>query len=92
MESIVAEKLSHLSLSPKETARTKNFFALGIVYWLYGRATKHTEKWLQQKFAKNPKYLEANIIAFKAGWSYAAESELLPIQYQVGTAKLESGT
>lgn len=92
MESIVAEKLSHLSLSPKETARTKNFFALGIVYWLYSRATKHTEKWLQQKFAKNPKYLEANLLAFKAGWSYAAESELLPIQYQVGTAKLEPGT
>jgi len=91
MESIVSEVLSGLSLSPKETARTKNFFALGLVYWLYNRPTEHTEKWLQQKFAKKPKYLEANLLVLKAGWKYASESELFPIQYQIEKAKLSSG-
>lgn len=91
MESFVSEVLSGLGLSPKETARTKNFFALGLVYWLYTRPTEHTEKWLQQKFAKKPKYLEANLLALKAGWKYASESEQFPIQYQIEKAKLAPG-
>jgi 2-oxoglutarate ferredoxin oxidoreductase subunit alpha len=56
-------------LNPKESDRCKNFFALGMMYWLYSRDMNPTERWVEEKF-KSP-YKEANLAALRAGWSYA---------------------
>ena len=48
------------SCSPREADRCKNFFALGLVYWLYERSLEPTLKWIRDKFGKNPAVLEAN--------------------------------
>ncbi len=90
-------KLTRLSvadfkLSPKEADRCKNFFALGLVYWLYERSTEVTLKWIREKFAKNPQYVNANTAALKAGYNYGETVELLPVQYQVAKAKISPGT
>ena len=68
MEKQVERALDGLGLSTKEIARTKNFWALGLLYWLYNRGTDKQVAWIEQKFKKkNPVYAEANVKAFKAG-------------------------
>ncbi len=63
-----------------------NFFALGVLSWLYGRPTEVTERWIEQKFARQPAVMEANLAAFKAGWSFGETTELLDVQYHVKPA------
>src|SRR4249920_3830547 len=60
--------LKELSLGKKEADRCKNFFALGMMYWLYDRPLDPTLKWMQSKFQKNPVILEANVRALRAGF------------------------
>ncbi|MBI4388018.1 MAG: 2-oxoacid:acceptor oxidoreductase subunit alpha [Candidatus Omnitrophica bacterium] len=79
-------------LKGTEVERCKNFFALGMMFWLYDRNLDHTVKWIEQKFAKKPQYANANIAALKAGYNFADIAETLPTQYQVKQAKLEAGT
>src|SRR5262245_46763327 len=67
MPRLAKDSVAGLGLSPKEAARCKNFFALGLIYWLYERDCAITEKWIQQKFAKKPKYVEANMKALRGG-------------------------
>src|SRR5579863_10065998 len=55
--------------STRDAGRAKNFFALGVVSWLYGRPTEVTQRWIEQKFAHNPAVFQANLAAFNAGWS-----------------------
>ncbi len=87
----VHEILKDSGLSPKDIDRTKNLFALGIAYWLFDRSIEPTNKWLNKKFAKKPKILEANTKILNAGYNFAKESELFPIQYHIEDAKLEPG-
>lgn len=75
-----------------EVERCKNFFALGILFWLYDRALEHTIHWIEQKFAKKPEIVAANVAALKAGYHYADITEIFPDQYQVPKAKLDPGT
>src|SRR5213082_570255 len=63
--------------STRDAGRAKNFFALGVLSWLYGRPTDVTERWIEQKFAPNATVLEANMAAFNAGWSFGETTELL---------------
>lgn len=91
MTKIVQETLSDLQLSPKETERTKNMFALGLTYWLLNRPTEPTEKWLHSKFGKKPKILESNLRALKAGWKYGEVQEEFAIRYEIRPAKLSPG-
>ncbi len=79
-----------MGLGTKETDRCKNFFALGITYWLYNRDMEHTRRWIEQRF-KAP-YIEANIRAMTAGYNYADTLELFRSSYEVPAAKLEPGT
>ena len=78
-----------LGLGTKEADRCKNFFALGIAYWLYNRDMSHTQKWVKSKF-KAP-YDEANLRALDAGFSYADTLELFKNSYEVPAAKLTPG-
>ena len=77
-------------LGAKEADRCKNFFALGITYWLYNRSLDYTRQWIQSKF-KTP-YAEANTACLEAGWSYAETLELLERRYEVPAARLPAGT
>jgi 2-oxoglutarate ferredoxin oxidoreductase subunit alpha len=79
-------------ISKKEAERSKNFFALGLVSWMYGRPTDVTERWIEKKFAKNDSVKQANLAAFKAGWNFGETTELVGIRYEVKPAPAEPGT
>ena len=72
--------------STRDAGRAKNFFALGVLSWLYGRPTDVTTRWMDQKFGSKPEVLEANLAAFNAGWSFGETTELLDVQYRVKPA------
>lgn len=72
--------------STRDAGRAKNFFALGVLSWLYGRPTDVTRRWMKQRFATKPQVLEANLAAFNAGWSFGETAELLDVQYRVKPA------
>ncbi|MFL5822077.1 MAG: 2-oxoacid:acceptor oxidoreductase subunit alpha [Solirubrobacteraceae bacterium] len=72
--------------STRDAGRAKNFFALGLLSWLYGRPTDVISRWMEQKFGRNPAVLKANLAAFNAGWSFGETTELLDVQYRVKPA------
>lgn len=84
------EALRGLDLSQREIDRSKNFFALGVLCWLYGRSMDATERWLETKF--KDQVLEANLRTLKAGWAFGETTELFPASYSIPRAKIESGT
>ncbi|MDP6979519.1 MAG: 2-oxoacid:acceptor oxidoreductase subunit alpha [Myxococcota bacterium] len=84
------EALSGLDLNQRAIDRCKNFFALGLLSWLYGRPMKSTERWLESKFKGD--VLEANLRTLRAGWAFGETTELFPVSFQVPAAKIESGT
>ncbi len=88
---LTRKALEGLDLSSKEKDRSKNFFALGIVYWLYSRPLEPTIEWIKKKFAKRPELVEANIRALKAGRNFADSTELFASHYVVEPAKIEPG-
>jgi 2-oxoglutarate ferredoxin oxidoreductase subunit alpha len=78
-------------LGTKDANRCKNMFALGLVYWLYGRPLDLTFDHIRQKFAKKPAVAEANLLALKAGFNYGEITELFTEQYHVPKATLPAG-
>ncbi|MCB0272168.1 MAG: 2-oxoacid:acceptor oxidoreductase family protein, partial [Bdellovibrionales bacterium] len=78
-------------LNIKEVDRCKNFFALGLMYWLYDRPLETTEKWIHNKFKKRPEIVEANLKSLHAGYNFGETCELFPNTYQVHQAKLPQG-
>lgn len=81
------EAVTEVKLSPREADRCKNFFALGLVYWLYERSLDPTLRWIRDKFSKNPAVLEANTRTLKAGYNYGETTESMPVHYRVPPAK-----
>src|SRR5437764_6089241 len=79
-------------VSRKEAGRSKNMFALGLVSWLFHRPVEATLAFLEQKFARQPEILAANVAAFKAGWNYGETSEDFSVSYEVKPAVLAPGT
>ena len=77
ISSMVKEALKDLNLDPKTILRTKNMFALGMVYWLFDRKLKYTEQYLEKKFRSKPELIEANKIALHSGYYYAETIEAL---------------
>src|SRR5437588_11195138 len=69
--------------STRDAGRAKNLFALGVLSWMYGRPTEVTQRWIEEKFARHPSVLKANLAAFNAGWSFGETTELLDVQYRV---------
>jgi 2-oxoglutarate ferredoxin oxidoreductase subunit alpha len=72
--------------SSRDAGRAKNLFALGLLSWLYGRPTEVTERWIARKFGAKPAVAQANLAAFKAGWSFGETTELLDVQFKVNPA------
>jgi len=91
ISSLTANALEGVKLSPKEVARAKNFFALGLMYWLFNRPIDNTVKWIHEKFAKNPEYVEGNEKALRAGYNFGEMTELFTARYTVEPAKLPKG-
>jgi 2-oxoglutarate/2-oxoacid ferredoxin oxidoreductase subunit alpha len=71
----------------RDAQRAKNLFALGLLSWLYDRPTDISEAWIEKKFASKPAAMEANLAAFRAGWSFGETSELIDVQYHVAPAQ-----
>jgi len=92
MTSMTLEATKPTGAKPRDAERSKNFFALGVVSWMYTRPVEDTVAWIEQRFAKNPMVKEANLLAFKAGYNFGETAELFPSHYEVAPAKLEPGT
>ena len=92
IDAIVKNELKSSGIAPKIVKKTKNFFALGITYWLFNRPMEPTVKWLNNKFRNNPDVLEANIRALNAGWNYALKDDGFKRQYTLQPAEFEKGT
>jgi len=81
----------NVELSRKEIDRSKNFFALGVLYWLYDRPMETTLNWIRAKFAKSPELAKANEIALKTGYNFADTTEVFTTHYTVKKAKITPG-
>jgi 2-oxoglutarate/2-oxoacid ferredoxin oxidoreductase subunit alpha len=78
-------------LSNKEAHRCKNFWTLGLMFWIYGRPLEPTIKYVESKFGKRPDLVAANIAALKAGHAYGETAEVFQQQYEVPAAPVEKG-
>ncbi len=92
ISALTRESLKGLNLDTKSILRSKNMFALGMVYWLFHRSLEFTQKFFEDKFKKIPIIVEANKIVLKAGYYYAETIEALHPSYSVIPAKIEKGT
>ncbi len=90
--SMTKEAVDGLGLDMKSVLRSKNMFALGMVYWLFGRSLEHTIKYFEIKFKKRPLVVEANRKVLQAGYNYAETIEALTPTYQVSPAAIPKGT
>ena len=89
---LVANATEDMGLSNKIIERTKNFFGLGLLYWMYGRPIEPTKTWLEKKFKNKPELVEANTRALQAGYNFGDITESFATQYEVGAAPLKPGT
>lgn len=78
-------------LSTREGDRCQNFFALGMVCWLFQRSLEPTAQYIRAKFGKRAEIAEANLRALKAGWNYCENTEAFVSSYEIAPAKLPAG-
>ena len=90
--SLTLESIKDIGLDKSSADRSKNMFALGMVYWMFSRPLEHTIDFFKKKFKNKPLVIEANIRALKAGYNYAQTLELMPSPFVVLPAKMEPGT
>ncbi len=83
--------LEGMGLSMKEMTRCKNFFVLGLTYWMFDRPLEPTINWIHKKFAKNPKMIEANEKVLKAGYFFGDTAEIFTMRFTIKPAQLEKG-
>ena len=83
--------LRETGLDSKSMDRCKNFFALGMCYWLYNRSLEATRRWLDDKFKDKPVLAEANKLALQAGYAYCEASEAFEVTYVIPAAQLAPG-
>ena len=91
LQRLTRAALQHLGLDAKAMDRCKNFFALGMCYWLYNRTMEPTVRWIDDKFKKKPLLAEANQLALKAGYSYCEATEVFQTSYEIPPAQLSPG-
>ncbi len=92
MTSMTMEAVKPSGTKPRDAERSKNFFALGLVSFMYTRPVESTLAWIAERFARTPMVAEANTLAFKAGWNFGETAELFDSVYEVRPAHLEPGT
>ncbi|MDZ7676321.1 MAG: 2-oxoacid:acceptor oxidoreductase subunit alpha [Acidimicrobiales bacterium] len=92
MTDLTKKAVEHLGVKPRDAERSKNFFALGVLSWMYTRPADPTLEWIRDKFAGNETVVEANTAAFKAGHAFGETAELFDHPYAVEPAEHEPGT
>ena len=88
---LTMEAAKDTGLNAKQAARCKNFFALGLAYWLYDRPLETTLAWIEAKFLMVPAVAAANTLALKAGYHFGETAEIFPVRYKVDRADLKPG-
>src|SRR2546427_8032470 len=91
MTGLTHKAIQDLDLNTKEKDRTKNFFALGLVSWIYTRPLEPTLDWIGKKFAKNPAFAEANTRVLKAGHAFGETAEIFSEHYTIEPAEMAPG-
>ena len=89
MTSLTQLATEPLGVKPRDAERSKNFFALGLVSWLYSRPIESTMQWIEGRF--KDLVLQSNLAAFKAGYHFGETSELFDHPFEVRPAKLPPG-
>jgi 2-oxoglutarate ferredoxin oxidoreductase subunit alpha len=91
MTTITQEVCKEAGVKPRDAERSKNFFALGLVSWLYSRPLDQTVSWIESRFASHPEVMEANLRAFRAGFDFGETAELFDSRYEVHAAPFAAG-
>ena len=81
-----------MGVKPRDAERSKNFFALGLISWMYNRPTEPLIDWIKTRFASRTEVLEANTAAFRAGFNFGETAELFDHPYEIKPAQLAPGT
>ena len=92
MTSLTLEAVKPSGTKARDAERSKNFFALGLVSWMYSRPAEPTLEWVDKRFATNEMVRQANTLAFKAGWNFGETAEVFESSYEVLPASLPPGT
>ena len=92
MTTLTKQACADLDVKPRDAERSKNFFALGVISWMYTRPMEPTLDWITTKFGSKPAVAAANAAAFKAGHAFGETAELFGSSYQIKPAQLEPGT
>jgi 2-oxoglutarate ferredoxin oxidoreductase subunit alpha len=89
---ITLRAIQELGLNQRAAVRSKNFFALGLVYWMFSRDMQHTLDWIDETMGKKDAVVaEANRRALKAGWAYGETTEAFAHRYDIPRAPIEPG-
>lgn len=83
--------LEGVDLPAKQKFQSRNFYALGLVLWLYGRSLDTTVNWATERFGRNPAVLDANLRALRAGYNFGDTTEMFRVRYEVPPAEVEPG-
>ncbi len=83
--------LEGVDLPAKQKFQSRNFYALGLVLWLYGRSLETTVNWANERFGRNPAVLDANLRALRAGYNYGDTTEMFRVRYEVPPAEVQPG-
>ncbi|HRA35381.1 MAG TPA: 2-oxoacid:acceptor oxidoreductase subunit alpha [Acidimicrobiales bacterium] len=92
MTTLTKDAVAALGVKPRDAERSKNFFALGLISWMYTRPEAPTLAWIDEKFAKVPQVAAANRAAFAAGHAFGETAELFEHPYSVRPAPRSAGT
>ena len=91
LTSLTREAVEGDGVGRKLATRCRNFFAMGLVYWLYGRDLEPTLRWVRKRFRDHPEVLDADVKALRTGWNYGETTEALARSYHVPPAELAPG-
>jgi 2-oxoglutarate ferredoxin oxidoreductase subunit alpha len=92
MTSLTKQACEPLGVKPRDADRSKNFFALGLISWMYTRPEKPTVDWINEKFSRAELVRDANLAAFRAGHAFGETAELFDHPYQIKPATQRPGT
>jgi 2-oxoglutarate ferredoxin oxidoreductase subunit alpha len=92
MTSLTLEAARSSGAKDRDAERSKNFFALGLLSWMYTRPTDRTLQWIEQRFGRKPAVAQANALAFKAGYNFGETAELVGGPYEIKPTAFEAGT
>ena len=92
MTSLTIEACKPTGAKPRDAERSKNFFALGLLSWLYHRPILETEHWIAKRYGRVPVVVEANTLAFRAGYNLGETAEIFESSYEIAPAEHLPGT